>query len=126
MKPGEIPISDAADICKKRGCAYVIIFGLRTDGERFHVTTYGMTKKLCKLAGNIGDQFADAVLQGRVVPPQEEPPDKLQDRIDKALSLAACLHGNLGGWPDCLDAKRHGARLPERCCVPCQVREALS
>ena len=73
MKPGEIPISDAADICKKRGCAYVIVFGVKADGERFNVTTYGVTKKLCKLAGNIGDQFAQAVLDGKVHPPEHEP-----------------------------------------------------
>jgi hypothetical protein len=73
MKPGVIPISDAEAICNKRSCAYVIIFGVREDGERFHVTTYGMTKKLCKLAGIIGDQFADAVLNGRVAPPEQEP-----------------------------------------------------
>ena len=69
MKPGIIPISDAADICKKRGCAYVIVFGLREDGERFCTATYGKSKQLCKLAGAIGDQFADAVLDGRVRPP---------------------------------------------------------
>lgn len=73
MKPGDIPISDAAEICKKRGCAYVVVFGVREDGNQFHVTTYGMTKKLCKLAGAIGDQIADAILDGRVHPPETEP-----------------------------------------------------
>lgn len=69
MKPGHIPISDAADICKKRGCAYVAVFGVRNDGEAFHVTTYGRNKALCKVAGAIGDQIADAINQGRVTPP---------------------------------------------------------
>jgi hypothetical protein len=80
MNPGEIPIADAAKICKARGCAYVIVFGVREDGQRFHVTTYGKTKTLCKVAGSICDQMADAVLNGKVAPPPKEP----QDWIDTA------------------------------------------
>lgn len=69
----KIPISDAAELCKRRKCAYVIVFGVDQDGAQFHVTSYGMNKALCKLAGNIADQFADAVLDGRVAPPEKEP-----------------------------------------------------
>lgn len=87
LKPGEIPISDAANICKHRGCAYVIVFGVREDGQRFHVTTYGKNKQLCKLAGSIGDQIADAVMKGHVKPPESEPPDSVQDEL-----LEACEH----------------------------------
>jgi hypothetical protein len=87
MIAGEIPISDAADICKRRGCAYVIVFGVREHGDRFHVTTYGMTKKLCKVAGAIGDQFAEAVLKGNVVPPDTEP--RINAELLEACKVAA-------------------------------------
>ena len=74
----KISISDAADLCKKRGNAYVIVFGVDKDGDKFNVTSYGMTKALCKLAGNIANQFADAVLNGRVAPPENEPADNAE------------------------------------------------
>ena len=79
MTPGEIPISDAANICKKRQCAYVVVFGVRADGERFCVATYGKTKALCKVAGTIGDQVAESVLNGKVRAPEAEPPDTIRD-----------------------------------------------
>ena len=71
--PGKIPIDDAKRIATERRCPVVVIFGVSEDGSTFEVTTYGMTRKLCKLAASFGDQFAEAVFSGRVSPPAEEP-----------------------------------------------------
>jgi len=77
--PGEIPIGDARKISRERNQPVVIIFGLSgaTKGESFNVTTYGATKALCRYAADIGQKFADAVLNGVVTPAKiaEDAPD---------------------------------------------------
>ena len=91
-KRGRIPISDAAEIC---------------------VATYGRSKKLCKVAGAIGDQIADAVLSGKVAPPSEEPEDgpaetmvrrRREDERDDLLGmfkgLLAVIHRDGGQYVD--------------------------
>jgi hypothetical protein len=70
---GAIPVGDARRISRERQQPLVIIFGLNADGSEFNVTTYGATKKLCKVAASLGEQFAQAVLNGRVGPPETEP-----------------------------------------------------
>ena len=70
---GAIPIGDARRISRERNQPLVIVFGLNSDGSQFCVSTYGATKKLCKLAASFGEQFAQAVFDGRVSPPQTEP-----------------------------------------------------
>ena len=117
-KRGRIPISDAAEICKKRGCAYVIVFGVAENGEQFHVATYGRSKALCKVAGAIGDQIADAILSGKVAPPSEEPEDgpaetmvrrRREDERDDLLGmfkgLLAVIHRDGGQYVD-----KHGLK----------------
>ena len=94
---GRIPISDATDICKKRGCAYVIVFGVAENGEQFHCTTYGRSKALCKVAGAIGDQIADAVLSGKVATPSEEPEDGPAEMLK---GLLAVIHRDGGQYVD--------------------------
>ena len=71
--PGVIPVSDAKRIGKDRSCPIIVIFAIEELGNRFTVTTYGRTKKLCKLAASFGEQFSTAVLNGTVEPPQTEP-----------------------------------------------------
>ena len=73
MSPGKIPIGDAREIARKRQIPLVVIFGIEEGGASFHVTTYGMTKKLCRLAANFGEQFAQAIFDGTIAPPLEEP-----------------------------------------------------
>jgi len=58
-----IPIKDAERISKDRKCPMVIVFGIHDDGERFTITTYGATKKLCKLAGEYGKRLAHAIYE---------------------------------------------------------------
>lgn len=70
--PGEIPIGDARAIAERRQCPLIIIFGLTEGGAEFQVTTYGMSKKLCRLAASLGEQFAQAILEGTLSPPLEE------------------------------------------------------
>ena len=74
-RPGVIPIEDARNLSRKHGCRLVVIFAINPDVESFTVTTYGATKKLCKLAASFGTQFADAIMKGTVSPPQIEPLD---------------------------------------------------
>lgn len=71
--PGRIPIGAARDLSRRYGCPMVVVFAITPSGDSFNLTTYGATKKLCKLAADIGDQFADAVLGGTVGPPETEP-----------------------------------------------------
>ena len=73
--PGRIPIGDARRIARERGVSMVVMFAIHPDGERFTVTTYGATKKLCRLAAAYGDRIADGILSGRIVAPQTEPLD---------------------------------------------------
>ena len=70
---GKIPIGDARRISRERACPMVLVFGIEEGGERFTVTTYGATKKLCKLAASYAEQFADAVMKGSVFAPEFEP-----------------------------------------------------
>ncbi len=69
---GQIPIKDAEKIGKSRGLPLIVVFGITEDGSRFEVTTWGRNRKLCKLAASFGDQFAEAIFDGRVVPPAHE------------------------------------------------------
>ena len=52
----------------------VVVFSVLSDGNRFNVTTYGKSKKLCKLAAAFGDQIAQAVSRGDIAPTEVEPP----------------------------------------------------
>ncbi len=76
-QPGVIPISDARDIGTKRKCPLVVIFAIEEDVTRFTVTTWGKNKALCQVAAGFGDQFREAILNGKVVPPPS--PDGLPD-----------------------------------------------
>ena len=58
-RPGRIPIGDARALSRKHGCPLVVIFAINPDKESFTITTYGATKKLCKLAASFGVQIAD-------------------------------------------------------------------
>ncbi len=73
MPSGKIPIGDARAIARKCQCPMIVIFGIDADGQQFHVTTYGMTKKFCRLAASFGEQFAQAIFNGTVEPPGQEP-----------------------------------------------------
>jgi hypothetical protein len=75
MATGKIPIEDAKRIATERRCPVVVIFGIEANGNRFTVTSYGMTRKLCKLGASLADQIAEAVMSGRILPPEEEPAD---------------------------------------------------
>jgi hypothetical protein len=72
--PGRILIEDAKRIAVERRYPLVVIFGISESGHQFEVTTYGMTRKLCKLAASFGEQFAQAIFDGRVSLPEQEPP----------------------------------------------------
>ncbi len=61
-----IPIADAERISKQRSCPMVVIFAIHADCENFTVTTYGETKKLCRLAAMYGDEIAKRVLNGEM------------------------------------------------------------
>lgn len=66
-------IASLRDFGEKFDRPVVVTFSLDPDGEHFHVTTYGKTRKLCKLAGSFGAQIAEAVRNGTISPPQVEP-----------------------------------------------------
>lgn len=84
---GLIKIDDAAAVCKRRGMAYVIVFGVQNDGDKFHIATYGTTKARCKLAAVMGDQIGKAVLDGKVVAPQKEPYKGYDELLAAAIEV---------------------------------------
>ena len=62
------------DLFWKKGEGIVFSYDERKDGgDTFNVMTYGQTKKLCRHAASLGEQFAQAVLNGKVSPVQAEP-----------------------------------------------------
>lgn len=66
MGKGLIPISAAKALSEKYKAPLVVVFSIHPDRENFTMTTYGETKKLCKLAAAYGEQFAAAVWQAAV------------------------------------------------------------
>ena len=50
-----------------------VTFSIDRNGRAFHVTTFGETKKLCKLAGHFGDEIVRAINEGQIQPPAVEP-----------------------------------------------------
>ena len=69
-EPGKIPIADARAIGKRRECPMVVIFAIEKSRKRFTVTTWGETRELCQLAAGYGDDIADALLGGTLIPRQ--------------------------------------------------------
>lgn len=59
----DIKISDARRIAKEKKFDMVIVVGMNVDGGG-HITTYGNTKKLCKMAGEIGQEDVAGVVFG--------------------------------------------------------------
>lgn len=74
-------IAALRDFGEKFDRPVVVTFSLDADGERFHITTYGKSKKLCKLAGAFGDQIAQLVLDGTITPPEVEPATSTQAQV---------------------------------------------
>lgn len=70
-----VPIGDARRISRERGCPIVVVFAIHPDREQFTVTSYGATKALCRVGGDYARQFAEAVLQQKVVASEVEPLD---------------------------------------------------
>jgi hypothetical protein len=64
---GRIPISDARKIGEQRGCPVVVIFAIHDNGERFALTTWGKTKRLCGWAASCGKDIHEAVMSGAVL-----------------------------------------------------------
>ena len=85
---GRIPIRDAQEISERRACPVVVIFAIEPGAERFTVTTYGATKKLCRHAASMGKQIAEKVLDGTVAPEAIEPME-LPDSPCMMSALAA-------------------------------------
>lgn len=94
---GKIPIKAAQSISDAHDQAMVVIFGVAQQGNRFCLTTYGKTKKLCKLAGSFADQIADLIHAGAIVPPATEPDAHGEPREEEhaRLNRARALWHNL-------------------------------
>lgn len=73
--PGRIPIGDARELSRKHGCPIVVVFAIHPDRETFTVTSYGATKKLCRLGADYANKIAEAVLDAQVKPAEVEPLD---------------------------------------------------
>lgn len=69
-----IPITTAKKIAQDNRAAMVVIFAIGLDNT-FAVTSYGMTRQLCRCAGAYADQIANHVLRGSISAPETEPLD---------------------------------------------------
>ena len=67
MSSGAIPISDARELATKRKTPIVVIFAIEEGGDRYSLTTYGKTKKLCGWAAKVGHDIHQAVLDGTIL-----------------------------------------------------------
>lgn len=74
-QPGLIPVSAARALARNYKCPMVVIYGIDRAGERFSVTTYGETQKLCRAAADVGRKISEGVLGGAIAPAREEPTD---------------------------------------------------
>ncbi len=61
------------DFSEKFNRSIVVAFSLEPDGDQFHITTYGKTKSLRKLAGSLGDEIAKKIANGTIRAPIIEP-----------------------------------------------------
>lgn len=68
-------IAPLRDYSKQFDRPVVVVFAIERGGERFHISTYGETKRLCKLAGSFGDAIAQAVADGTIAAPEIDPPN---------------------------------------------------
>ena len=66
-------IAPLRDYAKKFDRPVVVVFAIERGGERFRISTYGETKKPCKLAGSFGNSIAAAVADGTIAAPEVEP-----------------------------------------------------
>lgn len=82
-------IAALRDFSEKFDRPVVVAFSLTPDGNRFHVTTYGKTKQLCKLAGSFGDEIAKRIADGTIQAPSVEPENidasQTWQRLDAAV-----------------------------------------
>lgn len=69
----EPDVAALRDFAQRFGRPVVVTLSLDPSGHSFHVTTYGKTRKLCKLAGSFGDQIVEAIQNGTIEPPDVEP-----------------------------------------------------
>ena len=67
MPRGAIPIKDARELGTKRQCPVIVIFGIEENQERYTITTWGKTKKLCAWAAKIGNDIHNAVTRGEIL-----------------------------------------------------------
>lgn len=77
----EPSIAHLRDFGKKFDRPVVVTFSLDSDGNRFHIDTYGKTRQLCKLAGEFGSEIAKAVKEGVISPPEIEPKNPCQSSV---------------------------------------------
>lgn len=74
MNTGRIPIAAARSLGQKYDCPVIVVFALHPPGDnRFTVTTYGQTKKLCRLAAEYGERIARGIELGEIQPSATEP-----------------------------------------------------
>ena len=61
------------DFADKFDRPVVVAFALHPKGEGYTITTYGQTRKLCKVAADFGKKVGEAVQAGRIEAPSVEP-----------------------------------------------------
>lgn len=58
-------IRDLEPYARKHGLRYVVLFGVHQDGKRYEVTTYGINRTHCDVAGLAGKQLQELVNNGQ-------------------------------------------------------------
>ena len=102
-------IRGLADYCNEFGYLYSVFIGLDIHGKQYTITTFGKTKKLCKVAGIAGDQL-DALIQEGVWPewPDDEPKISDRERELKEAHIANLEEAARLMCKYCAEDRRHG------------------
>lgn len=58
-----IPITKAKELSKQYGWSRILIIGIDDSDDSGCITTYGTTKKLCKLAEELGDNLGKQIFK---------------------------------------------------------------
>lgn len=66
-------IDHCQDFADKFNRPVVVTFSIEPSGERFHITTYGKSTKLCKLAAAFGQEISKRIADGTIAAPSVEP-----------------------------------------------------
>lgn len=92
--PSSPDIKALQDFAEEFDRSVVVAFSLEPDGDTFHITTYGKTKSLCKLAASLGDEISKGIADGAIRAPIIEPDHIDTTQVWKRVKYAKLAHNH--------------------------------